>query len=122
MIAILGMASNPERVDDWLAPKSADTLKNPLVNNYSATAEGKNIFTKKCVICHGSEGKGDGIGGIALNPRPHDLILPLIQKQTDGALFWKITNGKSPMPSYKVILSDEQRWQLVDYVRQLSKQ
>ena len=105
----------------WIAPKSADTLKNTLANNYNATTLGKILFEKKCVLCHGSEGKGDGIGGIALNPRPENLTNPFIQKQTDGAIFWKITNGKSPMASYKVILQDEQRWQLVDYIRQLGK-
>ena len=122
LFVMFGMIQNPQQKNDWLAPKSADTLKNPLANNYMATKQGEIIFEKRCVSCHGDKGKGDGVAGIALNPHPHDLTLPMIQKQTDGALFWKITNGKSPMATYQVILTNDQRWQLVNYVRQLSKQ
>ncbi len=116
------MISTTGETEDWYAPKSADTLKNPLSNNYNATMQGKILFEKKCTSCHGDKGKGDGPAGIALNPHPHDLTSGMVQKQTDGALFWKITWGKSPMASYKIILTDEQRWQLVNFVRQLKNQ
>jgi mono/diheme cytochrome c family protein len=44
-----------------------------------------------------------------------------VKKQTDGALYWKISNGRGNMPPYKEALSDEQRWQLVVYLRELGK-
>ena len=122
LFVMFGMIQNPQQKNDWLAPKSADTLKNPLVNNYNATMQGKILFEKKCVSCHGDKGKGDGVAGIALNPHPHDLTSAMVQKQTDGALFWKITYGKSPMATYQVILTNDQRWHLVNYMRQLGKQ
>ena len=106
---------------DWVAPVSADELKNPFAGKPEATAEGKKLFKQYCSVCHGDNGKGDGPAGMALNPRPADYSTEKIQKQTDGALFWKITEGKSPMASYKNILTEEQRWKLVNYIREFAK-
>ncbi|MEI6575337.1 MAG: cytochrome c [Bacteroidota bacterium] len=105
----------------WTAPASADAVLNPLAGNAEAAKAGGMLFSKQCVICHGNKGVGDGVVGINLNPRPGNLLLPKAQKLTDGALFWKISNGKAPMPTFKAALSETQRWQLVDYVRELDK-
>lgn len=101
----------------WVAPKSADTIENPFKDNKDAVKSGKKLFTSMCVICHGFKGKGDGVAGAALSPKPANFTLKAIQEQTDGALFWKLTNGKAPMAAYKDMLTEEQRWQLVNYLR-----
>lgn len=105
----------------WVAPKSADAVKNPLKGNVSATAEGKKLFAQMCAICHGNKGKGDGMAGMSLNPRPTNFTKESVQAQTDGAIYWKITEGRAPMASYKASLKDNQRWQLVNYIRTLKK-
>ena len=105
----------------WVAPKEANTVKNPLQGNSIATTDGKKLFTKMCVICHGNKGKGDGVAGMALKPRPTNLTSSAVQQQSDGAIYWKITEGRAPMAAYKAILSEGQRWQLVNYIRQLGK-
>ncbi len=105
----------------WKAPKSADTLKNPLAGKLEAAKDGKNIFQTYCVTCHGDKGKGNGPSAAGLSPKPANLTLKQTQKQSDGALFWKITTGKPPMVSWKFALSKKQRWELVDYIRQLGK-
>ncbi len=105
----------------WQAPASADELKNPLAGNLKAAAEGKQLFQTYCVTCHGSNGSGNGVTAATLNPKPADLTLKRIQKQSDGAIFWKITTGRPPMVSWKYTLTDKQRWELVDYIRQLEK-
>jgi mono/diheme cytochrome c family protein len=105
----------------WKAPKSADSLKNPLARNLDAAKDGKNLFQTYCVTCHGDKGRGNGPASAGLNPKPADLTLKQIQKQSDGAMFWKITTGKPPMVSWKYTLSKKQRWELVDYIRQLVK-
>jgi len=105
----------------WVAPKSADTLENPLKDNKDAIKKGKKLYASMCVICHGFKGKGDGVAGAALSPRPANFTSKKVQAQTDGALFWKMTNGNPPMASYKSILTKEQRWQLVNYLRTFGK-
>ena len=106
---------------EWIAPTTANAIVNPIKGNPTSTQEGKKLFTQMCVPCHGDKGKGDGIAGAALNPKPANYTLPKVQNQSDGALFWKITNGRGAMVSFKVALTDEQRWQLVNYIRVLGK-
>ncbi len=118
---INGMSFYTYYQQKWMAPKSADNIVNPLKGSTSATLQGKNTFIQLCVVCHGSKGKGDGIAGMALKPRPANLISSTVQSQTDGALFWKITMGHPPMASYKEILTDPQRWAVVNYIRKLKK-
>ncbi len=105
----------------WLAPQSAKSMDNPLQGNAAATAEGKKIFNQFCAVCHGDKGKGDGIGGTTLNPKPRNFSLPKTQDQADGEFFWKLTEGRPPMASYKNILTATQRWQLVNYIRTFKK-
>lgn len=105
----------------WVAPKSAGAVKNPLKGNSTAIAEGKKLYDQMCAICHGAKGKGDGMGGAALNPKPANFTSETIQAQTDGAIYWKMTEGRAPMAAYKDILKDNQRWQLVNYIRTFKK-
>jgi len=105
----------------WEAPASADNLNNPLKNDATAAESGKRTFRMLCVICHGAKGKGDGMGGAGLTPKPTDLTSSEVQSQTDGALFWKLTNGKPPMASYETALPENKRWELINYIRTLNK-
>jgi mono/diheme cytochrome c family protein len=103
------------------SPASADAIINPLKGNAEATLEGKKIYTMYCVTCHGSKGKGDGIAAPGLSKPPADHSSDFVQKQTDGALFWIITAGNNPMPTYKATLTETQRWQVINYIRTLAK-
>ena len=103
------------------SPPSADAIVNPLKGNAEATLEGKKIYMMYCVTCHGSKGKGDGIAAPGLSKPPADHTSDFVQKQTDGALFWIITEGNNPMPTYKTTLTETQRWQVVNFVRTLAK-
>jgi mono/diheme cytochrome c family protein len=105
----------------WVAPKEADNLKNPLAGNTEILPYAKVIYTTYCGPCHGNKGKGDGIAAAGLSKKPADHTSDYVQKQTDGALYWMITTGRNPMPSYKTTLPDNQRWELVNYIRTLAK-
>jgi len=107
--------------DDWEAPKEAKAKKNPVAADQVALTEGKKIYEKECLSCHGKKGKGDGPKAEELDKAVKDLGLVKTQKQTDGELFWKITEGKKPMPSTKKTLSETQRWQVVVYIRSFKK-
>lgn len=102
----------------WTAPPEARAMTNP-VARAKGIKEGKEEYEKNCGICHGSGGKGDGPGAAALNPKPKSLVDKAIQAQTDGELFWKITNGRGVMPAWKH-LEEKDRWGLVHYIRSLA--
>ncbi len=105
----------------WVAPSSFNELKNPFTE-YSAPAKlGKKTYSIYCAACHGNGGKGDGAAAASLNPKPSDHTSSLVQSETDGSLFWKMTEGRGTMASFKQILTDDQRWQLVCYIRTLAK-
>ena len=106
--------------DRWLAPASAKNLKNPY-SGKSSINQGKSIYKTRCTVCHGEKGKGDGPAGKALKPPAADHSSALVQDQTDGELFWKISEGKGPMVSWKLILSEEDRWHVVNYLRTLKE-
>lgn len=103
----------------WVAPLSADNIKNPLKGSEEAVVAGKKIYTTYCVVCHGSKGKGNGIAAAGLNPKPADHTSAKFQSQSDGAIFWKMSTGRAPMASYEKTLTVTQRWQVIDYIRTL---
>lgn len=104
---------------DWKAPPSAKELRNPVRNDPSAIASGKALYSEICEVCHGQKGKGDGLAGMALNPRPANLTKEIVQRQSDGEIYWKLTEGRPPMASYKDVLTERQRWELVNFIREL---
>lgn len=103
----------------WKAPASSDKLVNPLAGDPLSVTEGKKIFTAMCAICHGDKGKGNGAAGVSLTPRPANFLAITVRHESDGNIFWKLSEGNPPMASYKTLLSETQRWQLVNYIRQL---
>ena len=107
--------------DRWLAPEDAKAIKNPVPKkaHEDSAKKGKRIFKTRCMICHGATGVGNGPGGKALNPKPQDLTSPMVQKQTDGEIFWKVSNGRNAMIKWGPILSESERWDVVNYVRTL---
>ncbi len=103
---------------EWVAPARAAKKKNPLTADAATLAKGKEFYTRECAACHGNTGKGDGPKAGELNPKPRDLHLAAITSQSDGGLFWKLTEGKTPMPTYAKF-SEEERWAVLLYVRSL---
>jgi len=103
---------------EWKAPAEAKATKNP-VARAAGIKDGKAAYDTGCAVCHGATGKGDGPGAAALNPKPKDLNDKGIQAQTDGELFWKISEGRGVMPPWKH-LSEKDRWSLVHHIRSLA--
>ena len=120
-ILFFGFISINLQDDRWKAPDEAKSIKNTVksLNKPVSAKRGKKIFKTRCMICHGPSGTGNGPGGKALNPRPQNLTLPMVKKQTDGEIFWKITNGRNAMIKWGPILSEKERWDVVNYIRTL---
>ncbi len=102
----------------WDAPPEIKQKKNPVAPSEANLKEAKAIYAEKCSNCHGDTGKGDGSDAMMYDPGPADLTdAKRMNKSTDGELYYKITVGKKPMPSFEKRLSEEQRWSLVNLVR-----
>ena len=100
---------------NWKAPAREAARPNPLAQSPQAAKGGAKLFARECASCHGEDGSG-------LLSTAADLQLPVVQKQSDGTLFWKITNGNARrgMPSFSR-LPQMQRWQLVLHIRAIVK-
>ena len=105
----------------WLSPAPSAAKKNPIAPTQESIGAGQNIYSKTCAMCHGKSGDADGPAVIELNIHPAKLSDPQLATESDGALFWKITTGKKPMPAYGKRLSESDRWHLVNYIRTLPK-
>jgi mono/diheme cytochrome c family protein len=105
---------------NWEAPADAKGIQNPTPPDEKSLANGKRLFKQNCVPCHGESGRGDGATAKALGIQAGDLTgAERMKKHTDGEIFWKVSNGKDPMPVFKRKLSEKERWDLVNYVRTL---
>ncbi len=103
-------------------PAQYANLKNPLPPTPENIAAGKKLYQDNCAACHGPKGQGDGEAGKELNPKPANLAF-VIDKPiaTDGFLMWTIAEGgeklKTDMPAFRDALNEQQRWQLILYLR-----
>ena len=103
---------------EWSAPEDAKKLKNPVPLSQAALDSARTLYLDKCANCHGDSGKGDGSDAMMYDPGPADLTdAKHMDRVTDGEIFYQITAGKKPMPSFRKRLTEEQRWQLVYFVR-----
>jgi mono/diheme cytochrome c family protein len=103
---------------EWKAPARASKKKNPIPVSDASVAAGLAVYSANCLACHGPTGKGDGPKSADLTVKPRNLREPKIQEQTDGAIFWKLSTGKAPMPVFEKLLPDENdRWNVINYVR-----
>ena len=116
---LLAFIPFPQQSKVWTAPPAAEKVTNPVASDANSLSAGKSIYKKSCIDCHGAKGKGDGPKSADLDKNPQDFTKAEFQKQTDGVLFWKINEGRKPMPSFKNELTKDQRWQVINYIRSL---
>lgn len=112
--------------EPWKAPPDASKVKNPVPKTKESTDRGKLLYLQHCMTCHGISGKGDGPEAPGLDPKPGDFTdAKEMKSQTDGDLFWKLTNGKGKMKPYAEISpthTDQEKWDLVNYIRTFVKE
>lgn len=104
---------------EWTIPQEAEALANPIAPSQESRGRGVTIFSQRCAVCHGEKGHGDGPSSLSLGVRPTDLASQAVLVQSDGRLFWNIAIGRGPMPSWDVVLSEEDRWHVINYLRAL---
>jgi mono/diheme cytochrome c family protein len=110
---------------DWI--KRNITVKgkhdrNPLQQSPAVIADGKTAFNDYCTVCHGLDGQNTGVPfADNMAPPVPSLASQNVQRYTDGQLKWIIENGIEPsgMPASRGILSDEEMWSIVEFLRHL---
>jgi mono/diheme cytochrome c family protein len=106
--------------EPWVAPERRAARPNPLQATPEHIAEGKKLYLRECASCHGDTGRNDGAKAPKEMPTARKLTDPVMWEESDGALFWKIAEGRRPMPSTLEVLNDRERWQVVLYMRTLA--
>ncbi len=97
---------------------------NPFAGQQAAIDEGKTLYTQNCESCHGAKGEGDGPAGAALDPKPANLR-NADKDATEAYMFWVVNEGgaaagrSASMASYKGILSEDEIWKILAYVKTL---
>jgi len=110
-----------DRDKPWVVPEEVKRMKNPVAASESTLKAARGIYVDECAQCHGERGKGDGPEAAMHSPAPSDITdSKHMNTVTDGELFYQISEGRKPMPSFKRRLTEDQRWGLVLFVRALS--
>ena len=107
---------------EWPVPEKYIKMQNPVKADAESIKEGKALWIKHCQSCHGKTGMGDGSKAAQLKTTVEDLTTPEMQKQSDGSLFYKTSEGRDDMPGFKKKIPDQEDiWNMVNYMRSLKK-
>jgi cytochrome c5 len=103
--------------------EESKSLSNPIMRTEGSIAIGKKKYDTFCSMCHGATGKGGENVTRGFDVDPSSLVTDIVKKRSDGELFWATSNGVNgtTMLSWNHILSDEEIWHIVNYMRLLQK-
>jgi mono/diheme cytochrome c family protein len=109
-----------------LSYEEARTLQSPVASSPQRQEQGNAVFRVNCAMCHGSDGRGTGMiaerfAANSANP-PADLTSERVRGRSDGEIFWIVTNGLGNMPPFGDLLTDDQRWTVVQSIRGMQGQ
>ena len=105
----------------WVVPANFKSMKNPIAMSDASTKAGQTLYAKTCAACHGKTCLGDGPKAKSLKTITTDFSKAESQNQTDGEHFYKTKTGRADMPKYEGKLSDDDIWNIVNYMRTLKK-
>jgi|SRR6516165_678392 len=105
----------------WIVPEAAKQVPNPLKPSQANLPSARALYLNKCAECHGESGRGDGSQARMYDPLPTNFTdAQHMNSISDGELFYKISEGHRPMPGFRKRFTEEQRWQLVLFLRSLA--
>jgi mono/diheme cytochrome c family protein len=117
-LIVVSMVLAVRRKGEWVIPEEAARRQNPVAGSAAAVKAGREVYEEHCERCHGVTGRGDGADAWKHFTSPGDLTdAGRMNALSDGAIFYQISEGRKPMPSFKMRLTEEQRWELVVLIR-----
>ena len=117
----LNMNAQERQVKPWPVPDEYKNMNNPVAKGEASNKAGMALYTKYCGSCHGKTGLGNGPKARSLKDFSGDFSGDYYQNQTDGEHFYKTKVGRGEMPKYEGKLSDEDMWNIVNYMRTFKK-
>jgi len=122
-VAMIGFAfTTAQQAKPWPVPANFAKMANPVKTGAESISAGKALWNLHCSSCHGKKGLGDGSKAAQLKTQPQDMTLASFQSQSDGSIFYKTSEGRDDMPSFKKKIADpDDIWNLVNFVRTFKK-
>jgi mono/diheme cytochrome c family protein len=99
---------------------AAKYLSNPFANE-DTMARGKEMYETYCLVCHGKTGAGEGTVAEYMALKPPSLVTDKVKKMSDAEIYHIIADGRGLMGSYATQVVSDDRWKIVNYVRELQK-
>lgn len=99
---------------EWVVPAESSSKLSSFAFSDSTRKAGGELYNLNCKSCHGDPGKNNAV---KLVPVPPDAASEQMQKNADGALFFKVSEGRGLMPSFKNTLSATDLWKIISYLR-----
>ncbi len=122
LLITTGFISMQQPKKPWIVPDKNAKIANAVKSDANSLKEGKALWGTHCQSCHGKSGLGDGTKAAQLKTEPGNFTLAATQQQSDGSFFYKISEGRGDMPSFKKKLPEaEDMWNIVNYMRTLKK-
>ena len=117
-VPINASAHSKDDPNRWMAPEKMSHRENPVSKTPKSIQQGRDLYKKHCTLCHGPEGLGDGPAAKGLKLKPSNLVA-MSGMHADGDVAWKIAEGRGVMPGFKKRFTDEQVWDLVNFIQNL---
>jgi len=114
ILLIILMAGLTNTAQDWEVSEDKQQRLAPFAFNDQSVTAGEELYNTNCLSCHGNPGQGNYQ---QLDPIPGDPATEKIQSNSDGSIYYKIYEGKGLMPSFRNILSPDEIWEIVAYIR-----
>lgn len=99
---------------DWIVPDGRKGRLSTFPFSDETRKKGEQLYSINCKSCHGTPGKANYL---KLVPAPGDPASEKIQKNSDGEIFYKISEGRGQMPSFKNVLPSNDVWNLISFIR-----
>ena len=121
-ILFVSFTIKTQQKDPWPVPDKYLKMPNPVKSNGESINAGKELWVEHCQSCHGKKGMGDGTKAASLKTEPGNFSTADTQNQPDGSLFYKTSEGRKDMPSFKKKIPDQDDiWNLVNLIRTMKK-